>query len=91
MLFCISYFSGFNQHFQSPNCEIPYFEELYTLKIINMKIIPFEDIAKLNIAPALCLQWVKVVFIHKYECKLPAKISIKMVQYFHYHYAILYS
>ena len=43
-----------------------------------MKIIPFEDIAKLNIAPALCLQWVKEVFIHKYECKLPAKISIKM-------------
>ena len=41
-----------------------------------MKIIPFEDIAKLNITPDLCVQWVKEVFIHKYECKLPAKISI---------------
>lgn len=43
-----------------------------------MKIIRFEDIARLQISPSLCLQWVKYMLLHKYECDLPAKISLKM-------------
>lgn len=43
-----------------------------------MKIIRFEDIAQLQIPPSLCLQWVKYMLLHKYECDLPTKISLKM-------------
>ncbi len=43
-----------------------------------MKIITFEDIASLHIAPAICMNWVKEMLIHKYESILPTKISLKM-------------
>lgn len=43
-----------------------------------MKIIDFNTIYKLGIDPKQCVEWVKNVFIHKYESELPPKISISL-------------
>ncbi len=43
-----------------------------------MKIIPFETIKGLDIAPAQCVEWVKESFNIQQECILPAKISMHL-------------
>ena len=42
-----------------------------------MKLISFDDIAKLNISPALCYQWVSEMIQQKASAILPPKISMK--------------
>ena len=42
-----------------------------------MKVITFEDIRKLNIAPKTCYQWVEEMIEDKASVILPAKISMK--------------
>lgn len=42
-----------------------------------MKIITFEDIKKLNIAPETCFKWVNDMIVNKSNTILPAKISMK--------------
>lgn len=42
-----------------------------------MRIIGFEDIKKLQISPALCVEWVNEAFIQKSTCYLPPKLSLK--------------
>ena len=41
-----------------------------------MKLITFQDIKDLNIAPTHCVEWVKESFLSKYEAQLPPKISL---------------
>ena len=41
-----------------------------------MKIISQEQIKKLNISPAKCVEWVKESFSLKEVAQLPAKISL---------------
>lgn len=41
-----------------------------------MKIIKNAEIEKLNISPILCYQWVEEAFKMKYDCQLPAKMSV---------------
>lgn len=43
-----------------------------------MQYIDFKTIKELNITPATCVDWVKEALVHKYECVLPPKISIKL-------------
>lgn len=43
-----------------------------------MKIIDFQTISSLDISPAQCIQWVRHMLLKKYECDLPAKISLKI-------------
>lgn len=43
-----------------------------------MQYINFEDIQNLNIAPKTCVKWVYEALLKKYECILPAKISMKL-------------
>lgn len=38
--------------------------------------ISAEDIAKLNIAPAQCVNWVREALLMKYDCQLPPKMSV---------------
>lgn len=42
-----------------------------------MKIVTFEDIKKLNIAPQICYKWVDEMIVEKKNVLLPAKISMK--------------
>lgn len=41
-----------------------------------MIAITEEDIKKLNISPLTCVNWVEEAFKLKYECQLPAKVSV---------------
>lgn len=41
-----------------------------------MKIIKNTDVEQLNISPELCYQWVNEAFKMKYDCQLPAKMSV---------------
>ena len=43
-----------------------------------MRYINFKDIQNLNISPSTCIEWVYEALLKKYECLLPAKISIKL-------------
>ena len=43
-----------------------------------MQYIDFKTIKGLNITPGTCVEWVKEALLHKYDCVLPAKISIKL-------------
>lgn len=43
-----------------------------------MRYIGFEEIRDLAITPHECVDWVRDMFVHKDECQLPPKISIKM-------------
>lgn len=43
-----------------------------------MKIIGFDTISDLHIAPVQCIEWAKHMLLNKYECSLPPKISLKM-------------
>lgn len=45
-----------------------------------MKIITFEDIAGLNISPAVCCDWVEYMIKNKNNAILPPKISMKPVE-----------
>lgn len=42
-----------------------------------MKVISFEDIKNLNLAPQTCFRWVSEMIANKNETLLPAKISMK--------------
>lgn len=42
-----------------------------------MKLITFDDIQKMNIAPELCYQWVSEMIANKKSVQLPTKISMK--------------
>lgn len=41
-----------------------------------MIIVSSNDIERLNISPAQCVEWVNEAFLMKNECQLPAKISL---------------
>lgn len=41
-----------------------------------MKVITFNQIKALNISPATCVEWVTESFKMKYDCELPAKVSV---------------
>ena len=43
-----------------------------------MKIIDFNTISNLNISAIQAIDWVEHILLKKYECELPAKISMKM-------------
>lgn len=43
-----------------------------------MKVIDFQQIKNLNISPSIVYDLVNTIFIKKYECILPHKISIKL-------------
>ena len=43
-----------------------------------MKIIDFKTISEQHFAPLQCIEWVEYILKHKYECLLPAKISLSM-------------
>lgn len=43
-----------------------------------MKLVDFEHISRLGITPAECVSWADHIIRHKYECELPAKISIHL-------------
>lgn len=43
-----------------------------------MKIISFDDIKKLNIAPQQCYQWVCEMIAQKKSALLPEKINMKL-------------
>lgn len=44
-----------------------------------MKVITFQDIAKLNVQPSLCFDWAESMIRHKKKALLPPKISLKPV------------
>lgn len=41
-----------------------------------MKIISAEDISRLDISPAQCVEWVREALLMKYDCQLPPKVSV---------------
>ena len=41
-----------------------------------MRIITSEEIERLNISPAECVEWVRQAFLIKDRCQLPPKISL---------------
>lgn len=41
-----------------------------------MRIISADDIAKLQITPQQCVEWVREALLMKYECQLPPKTSV---------------
>lgn len=43
-----------------------------------MKIIDFKTISEQHFSPLQCIEWVEYILKHKYECYLPAKISLSM-------------
>lgn len=44
-----------------------------------MKVITFQNIAKLNVQPSLCFDWAENMIRHKKKALLPPKISLKPV------------
>ena len=45
-----------------------------------MKIITFQDIAKLNIKPSMCFDWTEAMIKNKRKALLPPKISLKPLE-----------
>lgn len=43
-----------------------------------MKVISFDQIHNLDIAPEVCVDWVRDAFLRKYQSELPGKISLKI-------------